>query len=40
MLPMVSPEEQTSFHAIMNDMTIIPLSKLEKKKYQGRLIVL
>ncbi len=37
---MVSPEEQKSFHAIINDITVIPLYKIEKKKYQGRLVFL
>lgn len=30
MLPMVSPEEPKSFHAIINDITV-PLYKIEKR---------
>ncbi len=40
MIPMVFPEEPKSFHVIINDITVIPLYKIYKKKYQERLIVL
>jgi len=40
MLPIVSPEEQKSSYGIINEITVIPLYKIEKKKYQERLVVL
>jgi len=40
MLPMVSPKEPKSSHAIINDITVILLYKTERKKYQRRLVVL